>query len=108
MKLSQVDTVVDTYLSGDIAKGLLANLEKDYVIPQDTFKQIYAELIKGFLKQYIAMMSTSETTQAVPGGAVGTIEPSGIFVASAVDTMVKAFVEQEIIHNGQYDYIPFA
>jgi len=97
MKLSQVDTVVDTYLSGDIAKGLLANLEKDYVIPQDTFKQIYAELIKGFLKQYIAMMSTSETTQAVPGGAVGTIEPSGIFVASAVDTMVKAFVEQEII-----------
>jgi len=87
MKLSEVETVVNKFLAKDTSKAIFASLEKEYIITKDIFSQMYAEIIIEFLEQYIKMMSPQGSTD----------EPSGIFVASAVDGMVKALVEQEMI-----------
>ena len=50
----------------DSTKTVLANLEVQYVIPKETFSQMYSELIKGFLNQYIAMMSTVPSPSEPP------------------------------------------
>jgi len=139
IKLSDVEKEVNEFMALDSSKALLANLEKEYLIPQDTFAQMYSELIKGFLKQYITMMSAGGTTpptnttipstgittysentntsgegingadNTITSGSTNTVmppttgqgtaqaEPSAMLVSKAVDTMVKAFVEQEMI-----------
>ncbi len=85
IKLSQVDSVVNKYMQSEAVIALLTELEKEYVIPKDTFTTMYSEIIKGFFKQYISMMdSTSE-------------DPSAMLVKSAVDTIVAAFTSQEMI-----------
>jgi len=121
MKLSDVDTRVAEFMELDTTRANLANLEAQYVIPQEAFIEIYSGLIKGFLTQYIAMMSTTtemqllemtepqdepldgpldgpvdadETSTFIPGPSM---EPSAVFAKEAVDTMVNAFVEQEAI-----------
>lgn len=66
-------------------KELLANLEKEYIIPQDTFSSMYAELIKGFLTSYINMTATDKTN------------PSTFIAKEAVDTLVTTFSTQEAV-----------
>jgi len=125
IKLSDVEKVVNDFIAQESTKTVLANLEKEYLIPQDTFAQMYSELIKGFLGQYITMMSSGgtqlpggtipsaggtnttnntntsgSTNQIIPpatGQGTAQAEPSAMLVSKAVDTMVKAFVEQEMI-----------
>ena len=124
MKLSDVENEVSEFMALDSSKALLANLETEYIIPQASFSQMYTELIKGFLQQYISMMSTTggessipsipENTNTVldtnitvptnttlptaPNETTNTAqEPSAFFVSSAVDTLVKTFAEQEMI-----------
>ncbi len=54
ISLSQVSDVVDNYLNSYDAGELLKQLEKDYVLPKDTYKQIYSGLLNGYLNTYIA------------------------------------------------------
>ena len=57
IKLSEVDKIVDEGLNSDSNKEILSKLEKDYVIPADTFKStMYSEMIKGILKGYVSMV----------------------------------------------------
>ena len=53
LKQSDVEKVVNDFMALDSTKTVLANLETQYVIPKETFSQMYSELIKGFLNQYI-------------------------------------------------------
>ena len=85
IKLSEVDTIVDEFMVKDSSKKLLANLEKEYIIPQDTFVSMYTELIKGFLKQYISMMAGEQA------------EPSAFLTGNAVEEMVNTFTSQEMV-----------
>ncbi len=85
IKLSQVETVVNEYITGEEAQTLLTNLETNYTIPKDTFAELYSQLIKAFLNQYIGMVSTDAE------------DPSAVLVTSAVDEMVNAFVGQDMI-----------
>ena len=66
LKQSDVDKVVNDFMSLDSTKTVLANLEVQYVIPKETFSQMYSELIKGFLNQYITMMSTVQSPSPLP------------------------------------------
>lgn len=120
IKLSEVEDVVANGLNMENNKAILANMEAQYVIPQDTFSQIYSGIITGFLKQYITMMAgvgeslpeipnTSEidiegNTQTEENTQTGTeTEPSeepsddltAILVADMVDEMVDTLVQQE-------------
>lgn len=87
IKLSDVDSIVNEYMKIDTAKALLSKLETQYVIPQDTFATMYTELIKGFLQQYITLTSVDKEN------------PAAVLVSNAVDEMVDAFVNQEVINN---------
>ena len=68
LKLSDVENVVKKGLASEKNKTILASLEAKYVIPQDTFSEMYAGIITPFLQQYVNMMGTS-------GGLGGGIMP---------------------------------
>ncbi len=59
IKLSEVPTIVNNGLAKDNNKAILADMESKYVIPQDTFSQMYNGIITAFLQQYVTMMSGS-------------------------------------------------
>ena len=83
--LSDVEKVVNEYMTSTASKELLGKLEAEYLVPQDVFSSTYSEFIKGFLSQYITMMATDKEN------------PSAFLVADAVEGMVTAFSQQEII-----------
>lgn len=85
IKLNDVENIVNEFMTSDSAKTLLANLEKEYSIPQDTFASIYKKLIKGLLKQYINMTSPNES------------EPSGILTSDVADELINTFTKQEMV-----------
>ena len=85
IKLSDVDTIVNEFMAQDTSKALLAKLELDYTIPQDTFSTMYSQTIKTFLSEYIKMTSTDKEN------------PSAFLVKDAVETMVTALTSQEAL-----------
>ena len=52
-----VEPMVNAYMNSKECKELLKDLEKDYLVPADVYKTMYAEMIKGMLQGYIAMSS---------------------------------------------------
>jgi len=103
MKLSDVEKTVNEFFAKDTTKAILKNMETEYLLPQAKWQEIYGGFIKQFLQNYIKMMgsgagmpNTNTTVQPTTKSMQGA-EPSGMFVASSVETMVKAFVEQELV-----------
>jgi len=105
MKLSDVEKIVNQFFAKDTTKTVLKQMEADYLLPQAKWEEIYSEFIKGFLQNYIKMMgsgsgmqNTNANTQ-VPASTKNSQEGemAGMFVASAVEQMVKAFTEQEMV-----------
>ena len=78
-----IDGMVDSYLVGDSASSLLNDMEATYVIPADVYRGVYGEIIKGFLKGYVMMMSPD------------TEEHSAMIASSAVDPMIDTVASQE-------------
>ena len=118
INLSDVDNVVENGLNSNENSSILEDMEKQYVIPKDSFKSMYKEIISGFLKQYITMMAgvedvlpenpdASETNleENIEAGentqtdTEPSEEPSddltAILVADMVDEMVDTLVQQE-------------
>ena len=85
IKLADVENIVNEYMSSEDVKTLLANLEKEYLVPQDIFSSMYSGIIKEFLVGYIKMMAPNQP------------EPSAFLVSDAVEQMVKALSENEMI-----------
>jgi len=85
IKLSDVETIVNEFMNKENTKTKLAELEKNYTIPQSEFSKIYSETIKGFLTEYIKMTSTDKEN------------PNAFLVADAVEPMVKALAQNELI-----------
>ena len=54
IKMSDVEPTVDAYMETEDCKKILAKLEKDYLIPQATFAQVYRPLLIGMLQAYIS------------------------------------------------------
>ena len=146
IKQSDVDNVINNHMNKESTRVLLASLESQYGIPQANLKQMYTELIKGAIQQYIAMSSMSggitqtpnnaeqsntqttntstdntnnvaentttnnQTVQSVPANTIIPTQPtppvqapnaeaSAVLVSEAVDGIVNAFVEQEMVAN---------
>ena len=67
VSVNDIDNKVNNYLSGSKPSEIMKSLEKDYVIPKDTFKTAYAGLLKGLLQVYISsyyMIDQSLTTDS--------------------------------------------
>ena len=108
MKKSQVDSVVNAYMQSDNCKTLLAKLEADYLVPQDTFVSIYSEILNGMLQGYIGMASTNPedadpsaflTTELVAGMVPQLTEMDEIKAASEQisDAMTEAVMQKMIL-----------
>ena len=73
LKASEVQDVVNKGLASEKNKTILASMEANYVIPQDTFSQMYNGIITAFLTQYVDMMGTSD---GLGGSGMGGMMPS--------------------------------
>ena len=88
IKMSDVEKVVTEFMALESSKTALANLEAVYVVPQDTFSNMYIEILKGLLQGYISLGS---------GGADNTDDPSAFLMAEMVETLVTEYVSQDMI-----------
>ena len=58
ISMNEINSTVDKYMNSENVKKALSAMEKDYVIPKDTFKTIYSGLLKGLLQSYIVGYNT--------------------------------------------------
>lgn len=82
IKQSEIETVVQTFLAKEQSQQKLSNLEKEYVVPKETFQTTYGELLKGVLQACI-----------LPNAS----EPIGILKSEMIEPLLGKFVEQEAI-----------
>ena len=66
IKLEDIDSIVDNYFETEDVNSRLQNMENKYVIPKDTYKPIYGEIIKGVLKLYVSMASMNNEEKSAP------------------------------------------
>lgn len=88
IKLSDVKNIVSNGLEDSKNQLILKEMEEKYVIPQETFKQIYNGIISGFLEQYVTM--NTETQE----------EKKAILAPELVDTLVDTVIKQDAITSG--------
>lgn len=103
LKLSEVQSIVKNGLEKNNIKVLLANMEKQYVIPQDTFSQMYNQMISGILTQYVTMMGVNPDIPQVEGEEENTEQVTDIsapLVDGTIDTIVDSMVSQDAIIKG--------
>ena len=94
IKLSDVQNVVNNGLAADKNKAILASMEAQYVIPQDTFSQMYNGIITAFLQQYVSMMGTSSE------GLGGTMPPVGnVTIPSGENISVPSVIGNSVNGN---------
>ena len=63
IKEEDIDGIVSNYLAQKEQKSKLADLEKEYVIPKETFETAYSGLLKGLLQVYVNAYKTVQGTQ---------------------------------------------
>ncbi len=88
IQMSQVDSIVDTFLAKQSSQQALANLESAYLVPVETYQTMYSQLLKGMLQATI-------TAQNADGGDVQ--DMSAMLHASVVETVVTPFVATDAI-----------
>lgn len=94
IKMNDVEKVVNDYMAQDVAKTLLANLEANYVVPQDTFATMYQGLLKGMLQGYI---TSASAMQPIPGVTDDPDNLGALLATAAVEPFVTQFLAQETI-----------
>ena len=63
IKEEDIDGIVSNYLAQKEQKSKLSDLEKEYVIPKETFETAYSGLLKGLLQVYVNAYKTVQGTQ---------------------------------------------
>ncbi len=82
MKMSEVETVVAAYMETEDCKKLLAQLEKDYMVPQEVFVEAYKPMLTGIVQGCIA---------------AGALSPALPDLNGAADAAPKAELDEEVI-----------
>lgn len=59
---ADIDSIVDNFIENED----FSDLEKEYLIPAETFKTTYTGLLKGFLSAYVAGFDVSMQEQSIP------------------------------------------
>ena len=62
VSLQEVENIVDSYLLESSVQDKLKEMEKDYVIPKDTFKTTYKGLLNSLLQVYISVYCAVDPT----------------------------------------------
>ena len=56
VKEEEIPGVINDFFAKDETKLILANMEKEYVIPQDVFKELYSQLLTGLMQGMLMPM----------------------------------------------------
>ncbi len=86
LEQADVETVVAEYMNGVAATSYLAKLEADYVVPADTFKEIYQQMIVAALQGYVSMSSQIDPDN-----------PSAYLMPDVVEPLVSQLISQEMV-----------
>ena len=89
ISMSQVETLVNDHMASDSTKAALAELEKEYLIPQDVYSALFSELVKGLLSSYISMGAMDPAAE----------DPSAVLMTDMVEPMLEQFLAQEMVAN---------
>ena len=84
ISMSQVDSVVDTFLAKEENQAVFKALEADYLVPAATYTEMFSQLYKGMLQAYIGMMPMDPAAEDL----------TAVLAAEAVEPMVTQFVSQ--------------
>ena len=60
ISLQEAESYIDNYLNSSEVTGILANMEKEYVIPSASLKPAYGGLLKGLLPVYISTYASMD------------------------------------------------
>ncbi len=92
--LNDIDTIVNNYLNSVDAK--LVDMEKNYVIPKDTFKTTYAGLLKTLLQAYITAYNAS-LALTNPAFTPNVENPKAIVVDQIKEAVLKEYLDNSAI-----------
>ena len=89
IKPEEVQNVVNNALSTEKAKKTFADLEEKYVVPQDTFKELYSQLMSGFLQgMMMPLSSMGGMTGGMLGGGMPSMPTENTIVSGGVENTV--------------------
>ncbi len=63
VQMSQVDSIVNTFIAKPSSQQALANLESAYLVPAETYETMYAQLLKGMLQGVITVQNMTPDTE---------------------------------------------
>ena len=89
---NDVASIVSDYLAKDESKNKLSELEKNYVIPSDVYKETYSSLISGMITGYITVYNQNDSSQTTDQN-----NPGAMIMSQAVDPTVEAFKNQALV-----------
>lgn len=84
MKKSEIENVVNAYMSRTEVQQRLQELEKNYLIPASVFETTYKEMLKGLLQAFFEMAS-------MPGAE----EPTAMLSQVLVENILAYFITQD-------------
>ena len=87
ISMSQVDTIVDTFLAKEDNQAVFKALEADYLVPATTFQNVFSQMYKGTLQAYISMAAMNPEAEDL----------TGVLMPEAVEPLVTQFASQEEI-----------
>ena len=111
LKASEVQNVVNKGLLNEKNRTIFAAMEANYVIPQDTFSQMYNGIITAFLHQYVNMMGTSGGLGGIGGAEImppignieipqeGNVVVPGLSSSTGGNTLVENVIENSTSGN---------
>ena len=79
VKEEEIPGVINDFFAKDETKLILANMEKEYVIPQDVFKELYSQLLTGLMQGMLMPMGgMGGSVPVIPNNTLSnTIVPPG-------------------------------
>ena len=93
---SDIDKIVNDYLSNYESGKILSNMEKEYVVPKDTFETTYSALLKGLLQAYINGYNTYMATLN-PEFEVDAENPNAVLVDELKSTIISSYLDSAAI-----------
>ena len=96
--LNEVDSIVNNYLDNYENSVLLSDMENEYVVPKEAFKETYSGLLKGLLQAYINGYN-SYMKLINPLFEKNDDNPKAIIMPELKDTILKSYMESALISN---------
>ena len=94
IKEEDIDEIVSNYLSKSDARTKLSKLEKEYVIPKETFETAYSGLLKGLLQVYVNAYKVS--AQGVGDNSSSSVSAQSVDDNSSVESAMQNYSQEDI------------